>query len=70
MLGQVPPHALAVAVIIDAFEISLLFQLSEHTIHDESDIDEIVSELQALVGSKVETEWTAAFAGEKRGATE
>lgn len=55
-LGQIPEHALAVGVEVAGSRVRMCFQLSEATEGDQEDIDDIVSELEALVGSGVRIE--------------
>ena len=50
-LGLVPQHALAVGVEVEGTTVRLRFQLSELTHEDKLDIEDIVSELEALVGN-------------------
>ena len=52
-LGLIPEHALAVGVSVDQLNVQLRFQLSEISEIDQTDIDDIVSELQILVGGDV-----------------
>ena len=52
--GQIPEHALAFGVVVDGARLRLRFQLSEVTEEDRADMDDIVSELEALVGNDVE----------------
>ncbi|MGH7480788.1 MAG: hypothetical protein ACRELV_01430, partial [Longimicrobiales bacterium] len=52
-LGQIPTHALAVGVEVMGSRVRLRFQLSEATKDDIVDMDDIVSELEALVGNDV-----------------
>lgn len=52
-LGQIPAHALAVGVAVAGSRVRLRFQLSEATEDDMADMDDIVSELEALVGNDV-----------------
>lgn len=54
--GQIPEHALAFGVEVDGPRLRLRFQLSELTDEDRADIDDIVSELEGLVGNDVEVE--------------
>jgi hypothetical protein len=56
MLGQVPEHALAVGVEVSGQRVRLRFQLSEATDVDKAHINDIVSELEALVGDEVQVE--------------
>ncbi|UOE42883.1 hypothetical protein [Agromyces larvae] len=49
MLGVVPPHALAIGVSINREQVQLIFQLSQRTEDDETDMREIESELEELV---------------------
>ncbi|NYG58742.1 hypothetical protein BJ980_001665 [Nocardioides daedukensis] len=53
-LGQIPEHALAVGVEVEGPRLRLRFQLSEATEGDRADMDDIVSELESLVGKDVE----------------
>ncbi|WP_157731665.1 hypothetical protein [Arthrobacter sp. YN] len=55
-LGLIPEHALAVGVEIRGAKIKLLFQLTEVSAEDETDMDDILSELEANVGQNVEVE--------------
>ncbi|WP_157181454.1 hypothetical protein [Actinopolymorpha alba] len=57
-LGLIPQHALAVGVEVAGKDVRLRFQLSEVTEDDVTDMDDIVSELEALVGSDVHVEQT------------
>jgi hypothetical protein len=52
-LGQIPEHALAVSVEVAGARVRLRFQLSEATEDDVADMDDIVSELEGLVGPDV-----------------
>lgn len=52
--GQIPEHALAFGVEVDGASLRLRFQLSEVTEEDRADMDDIVSELEGLVGNDVE----------------
>ncbi|WP_152667298.1 hypothetical protein [Cellulomonas sp. FA1] len=52
-LGQIPVHALAVGVQVAGSQVSLRFQLSECSEADRTDMEDIVSELEALVGEDV-----------------
>lgn len=54
--GQIPEHALAFGVEVDGPRLRLRFQLSEVTEEDRADMDDIVSELEGLVGDDVEVE--------------
>ncbi|MFE7506931.1 hypothetical protein [Promicromonospora sp. NPDC057488] len=54
--GQIPEHALAVGVEVDGPRLRLRFQLSQVTEKDESDMSDIVSELEGLVGDDVVVE--------------
>ncbi|MEO3941716.1 hypothetical protein V3C41_11615 [Paenarthrobacter nicotinovorans] len=54
--GQIPRHALAVGVEIHGVKIKLLFQLSQVTDEDKTDMEDILSELEALVGQDVEVD--------------
>lgn len=53
-LGTIPQHALAVGVQVAGAQ--LRFQLSSLTEEDEVDMDDIKSELEALVGNAVEVD--------------
>ena len=52
-LGQLPRHVLAYGVSIDDTEIGLQFQLSEIAPDDRESIDEIVDDLETLMGPDV-----------------
>ena len=54
MLGQIPVHALAVGVQVAGSQVSLRFQLSESSEGDQADMQDIVGELEALVGEHVQ----------------
>lgn len=54
--GQIPEHALAVGVEVDGPRLRLRFQLSQVAEEDESDMSDIVSELEGLVGDDVVVE--------------
>lgn len=54
--GQIPEHALAFGVEVDGPRLRLRFQLSEVTEDDRVAMDDIVSELEGLVGNDVEVE--------------
>ena len=54
--GQIPEHSLAFGVEVHGVVLRLRFQLSEVTDDDRDDIDDIVSELEALVGNDVRVE--------------
>ncbi|WP_203337079.1 hypothetical protein [Nocardioides limicola] len=54
--GQIPAHALTFGVEVDGPRLRLRFQLSEVTEEDRADMDDIVSELEGLVGNDVEVE--------------
>lgn len=54
--GQIPEHALAFGVEVDGPRLRLRFQLSEVTEEDRVDMNDIVSELEGLVGLAVEVE--------------
>jgi hypothetical protein len=56
MLGQVPEHALAVGVETSGQRVRLRLQLSEATDADEAHINDIVSELEALLGDEVQVD--------------
>jgi hypothetical protein len=55
-LGQIPEHALAMGVEVAGTRVRLWFQLSEATEDDEADMDDIIGELEALVGEEVQIE--------------
>lgn len=52
-LGGIPPHAVAMGVRVAGTEVQLCFRLTELTDDDVEDMDDIVSELEALVGNHV-----------------
>lgn len=52
-LGELPRHIVAFGVLIDDVDINLQFQLSEILDDDLESIDEIVDELETLVGPDV-----------------
>lgn len=52
-LGLIPKHAHAIGVEVAGTNVHLLVQLTEASMDDLDDIDEIVSELQILVGDHV-----------------
>ena len=52
-LGLIPRSALAVGVRVSGTDVELSFQLSGVSEGDEADMDDIVSELELLVGDKV-----------------
>lgn len=52
-LGMIPRNALAVGVEVDGASVRLRFQLAAATAEDLADIEDIVSEFQALVGDDV-----------------
>jgi hypothetical protein len=52
-LGLIPEHALAVGVEVDDTDVMLRFQLTAVTEADAQDIEDIVSQLEALVGPVV-----------------
>lgn len=54
--GQIPKHAHAVAVEIHGMKIKLLFQLAKVTEEDRTNMEDILSELEAYVGQDVEVE--------------
>jgi len=54
--GQIPVHALAFGVEVEGSRLRLRFQLSEVTYDDEDDMNDIVSELEGLLGDNVEVE--------------
>jgi hypothetical protein len=54
--GLIPEHALAFGVEVDGRRLRLRFQLSELTEEGEDNMSEIVSDLEALVGSDVQVE--------------
>ncbi|QOK24206.1 hypothetical protein IGS73_07560 [Janibacter indicus] len=56
--GQIPEHALAFGVEVDGSSLRLRFQLSQITEEDRADMDDIVSELEGLVGKDVEMEFS------------
>ncbi len=55
-LGQIPVHALAMGVQVNGPQVWLRFQLSECSDLDVVDMDDILSELAALVGDRVQVE--------------
>ena len=55
-LGLIPNHALAVGVEVDGLRVRLRFQLSELTDADSSDMDDVLSELEALLGDEVQVD--------------
>lgn len=55
-LGQIPEHALAVGVEASGFDVRLHFQLSALTEQDRSDVDDIASDLDDLLGDAVKVE--------------
>lgn len=52
-LGLIPEHAIAVGVEVDGSDVVLRFQLTAITEEDSQDVDDIVSDLEALVGPDV-----------------
>ncbi|WP_172836126.1 hypothetical protein [Microlunatus soli] len=52
-LGELPRHVVAYGVSIDESEIELQFQLSEIVPDDRDSIDEIVDDLETLIGPHV-----------------
>jgi hypothetical protein len=63
--GQIPEHALAFGVEVDGARLRLRFQLSEVTEEDRADMDDIVSELEGLVGNNVEVGSSYEVLGER-----
>ncbi|TVU64851.1 hypothetical protein FQP90_07310 [Paenarthrobacter nitroguajacolicus] len=61
MRGQIPKHALAVGVEIHGVKIKLRFQLSRVTDEDKTDMEDILSELEAYVGQDVEVDSVSKF---------
>lgn len=55
-LGSIPEHTLAMSVEINGNDVRLHFQLTEASDGDIDDIEDIVSEMEALVGSAVRVE--------------
>ncbi|WOC60436.1 hypothetical protein RI444_18295 [Paenarthrobacter sp. AT5] len=66
MRGQIPKHALAVGVEIHGVRIKLKFQLSTVTEEDQTDMDDILSELEAYVGQGVEVQSAHEIRKERR----
>ncbi len=64
-LGLIPPHARAVGVSVAGTTVLLRFQLTELTEADETDMDDIVSELEALVGDHVQVGKTVEICSER-----
>ena len=58
-LGQIPVHALAVGVQVADSQVRCVFQLSEVNADDRADMDDVVSELGALVGDYVSVQLTS-----------
>jgi hypothetical protein len=56
--GQIPLHALAFGVEISGRRLHLHFQFSKVTPDDEDDMNDIVSELEALVGGEIEVAYS------------
>lgn len=54
--GQIPAHVLAFGVEVDGPRLRLRFQLSEVTEEDGDDMNDIVSELEGLLGDEVEVD--------------
>jgi hypothetical protein len=52
-LGLIPLSALAFGVQVDGYDVTLCFQLRELSEEDVLDMDDIVSELEALLGNRV-----------------
>jgi len=52
-LGQLPPNALAAGVLVDGFDVRLVFRLSAETAEDLSSVGDIVDDLSDLVGHDV-----------------
>ncbi|MCR1161696.1 hypothetical protein NEK97_09515 [Paenarthrobacter sp. UW852] len=66
MRGLIPKHALAVGVEIHGVKVKLRFQLSKVTEEDKTDMDDILSEMEAYVGQDVEVESAYEIRKERR----
>lgn len=55
-LGLIPEHTLALGVEVAGTDVRLRFQLAEAAEDDVADVDDIVSELESLVGPGVQVE--------------
>lgn len=52
-LGMIPRNALALGVEVRGYDVTLRCQLRAMTDEDEADLDEIVSDLEVLVGDEI-----------------
>ncbi len=57
-LGIIPEHTLAYGVEVDGSDISLIFQLSEFSTSAQEDMEDIISELEGLLGPTVDISYS------------